>query len=49
MSRDVLLYVGHNLLYFRDLKVGTLDVSHAAPTAIRKRLQSGGCTPMPNY
>ena len=31
----------NNLLYFRDLKVGTLDVSDASPDALRRLLQTG--------
>lgn len=44
ISRLVDLSRRNNLLYFRDLKVGTLDLSHVAPTAMRKLLQSGRAT-----
>lgn len=41
INRLVDLSRRNNLLYFRDLKVGTLDLTHVEPDQIRRLLQSG--------
>ena len=42
IGRPVDLSRRNNLLYFRDLKVGTLDLTATAPDVMRELLQSGG-------